>query len=197
MSDKRQHIIKLSAALMHSKGYENTKLSDILQAAEIGKGNFYHYFESKQELGLAVLDYIFSYWKYALLENILSADKDPDTKFNEMLVWVVNQQKRNQSKCGCVFGNLAVEMSEHDEAFRRKVESVFDQWTDKLARVFAEMIGPAAVNDQQIFKFAQSIVAMLEGGILLMKSKQDIAVLENVTELARTTVRHFVQQYKQ
>ena len=197
MSNKRQEIIKLAAGLMHSKGYENTKLSDILEAADIGKGNFYHYFTSKQELGLAVLDHVFSYWNYCLLENILSSEKDPVVKFDEMLEWVVNQQKQNHAKFGCVFGNLAVEMSEHDEVFRRKVESVFDKWTEKLAVVFGEMISSPAVAREKVLNFAQAIVAMLEGGILLMKSKQNIAVLENVAELARANVKQFVQQYQQ
>lgn len=196
MSDKRQQIINMSATLMHSKGYKNTKLSDILEAAEIGKGQFYHYFASKHELGLAVLDHVFGYWDHCLLGKILSSTKNPEDKFNDMLAWIVDQQERSQAKCGCIFGNLAVEMSEHDEAFRQKLEEVFDKWTDKLRLVIAEMIAPSSVDPGMIFNLAQAVVALLEGGILLMKSKQDIAVLVNVTELARGIVNNFVKQHK-
>jgi len=196
LSCKRQQIIGSTAELIHSKGYESTTLSDIMDAAQIGKGQFYHYFSSKHELGLAVVDYVFEGWNQRLLENILGSDKSPESKFNEMLEWVVQQQQRNQAKCGCVFGNLVVEMSEHDEEFRQKLKTIFEIWIDKLTHVLVEMIKPLSQEESaEIDKLAQGIVAMLEGGILLMKSKQDIKVLVNVTDLARVLVENFVQRH--
>jgi len=193
---KRQQIIGATTELIHSKGYESTTLSDIMNAAQIGKGQFYHYFSSKHELGLAVVDYVFEGWNQRLLENILSSQKGPESKFNDMLEWVVQQQKPNQAKCGCVFGNLAVEMSEHDEDFRQKLKTVFEKWIDKLTHVLVAMIKPLSQEESaEIEKLAQGIVAMLEGGILLMKSKQDIEVLVNITDLARVLVKDFVQRH--
>jgi TetR/AcrR family transcriptional repressor of nem operon len=188
--------VKATAILMHSKGYENTKLSDILEAAQIGKGQFYHYFSSKHELGLAVIDYFYQNWNRRLMEEILSSPKDPEMKFNEMLDWVVNTHRSNQAKCGCVFGNLAIEMSEHDEEFRQKIKFVFETWMEKLKPVLTGMIKePIRMDNAEIEKLAQGIVAMLEGGILLMKSKQDIEVLINVTDLVRILVNAFVQTH--
>ena len=106
-----------------------------------------------------------------------------------MLEWVVATHRSNSAKCGCVFGNLAIEMSEHDELFRQKIKAIFDLWTEKLKPIVAGMIAapyredPAVVN-----QLAQGIVAMLEGGILLMKSRQDIEVLTNMTNLIKTLV---------
>ncbi|MDR3563924.1 MAG: TetR/AcrR family transcriptional regulator [Negativicutes bacterium] len=196
MSNKRQDIVAATAALMHSKGYENTKLSDILETAEIGKGQFYHYFSSKHELGLAVIDFFFDNWKQRVATNILSSEKDPEIRFNEMLEWVVNNQMSRQAKCGCVFGNLAIEMSEHDETFRQKVNVIFETWVEKLKPILAGMVkSPSRAEPQEIDKLAQGIVAMLEGGILLMKSKQDIDVLINVTDLVRYLVNTFVKDH--
>jgi TetR/AcrR family transcriptional repressor of nem operon len=195
VSDKRQQIIEVTAVLMHSKGYGNTKLSDILEAAQIGKGQFYHYFSSKHELGLAVLDHFFSNWNRSLLEEILSSQMDAQSKLNAMLEWIVNQHKRNQAKCGCMFGNLAIEMSEHDEVFRQRLDSVFEKWVDKLKPVLIGLVSPFQANDTEIENLAHGIIAMIEGGILLMKSKQDIEALINVTEQARMLVNCFVQQY--
>lgn len=196
MLNKRQEIVVSAAALMHSKGYENTKLADILDAAQIGKGQFYHYFSSKHELGLAVLDHFFHNWNQRLMEKILGSDKDPETKINEMLDWVIEQQQRNQAKCGCVFGNLAVEMSEHDEDFRRKLEAVFETWVNKLKPVLAEMISPVQADPGEVSKMAQGIVAMIEGGILLMKSKQDLNVLVHITDQIKFLIKSFVQEQR-
>lgn len=196
MSNKRQQIIEVASAIIHSKGYENTKLSDILEAAQIGKGQFYHYFSSKHELGLAVIDYFFAAWNRRLMETILSSEKEPAVRFEEMLEWVVRKHRHDQAKCGCVFGNLAIEMSEHDEVFRQRVNTVFETWVERLKPVLTGMISaPFQAEAGEIDKLAQGIVAMLEGGIMLMKSKQDIEVLINVTNMARYLVNAFVQDH--
>ncbi len=196
MAGKRGEIIALTASLIHSKGYENTKLSDILETAGIGKGQFYHYFASKRELGLAVLDYIFANWNQRLMEDILGSDKDGATKIDEMLDWAIGQQRRNEARCGCVFGNLAVEMSEHDEAFRRKLDAVFETWTARLEPVLADMLAPARADAAELRGMAQAVVAMLEGGILLMKSKQDITVLLNIAGQIKFLIGSFVRQHR-
>ena len=193
MLTKRHEIIASAAVLMHSKGYENTKLADILDVAQIGKGQFYHYFSSKHELGLAVLDRFFENWNQRLMENILGSDKDANTKINEMFDWIIEQHRRNQAKCGCVFGNLAIEMSEHDEAFRSRLESVFETWESKLKPLLSELVSPVEVEPNELNRMAQSIVAMLEGGILLMKSKQDLNVLVNIIVQTRFLIDSFVQ----
>lgn len=195
MANKRQQIIEVAAVLMHSKGYENTKLSDILDAAQLGKGQFYHYFSSKHELGLAILDHFFANWNRRLMENVLSSQQDPKIKFDAMFEAIIELHRNNQAKCGCVFGNLAIEMSEHDEVFRKKLEAVFDIWTEKLKQVFDNMISPVQVESSETSKLAQGIVAMIEGGILLMKNKQDISALVNVAEQAKTLVDCFVQRH--
>ena len=58
------------------------------------------------------------------------------------------------------------------------------------------MIKAPHCNDPVVInKLAQGIVAMLEGGILLMKSKQDIEVLTNMTDLIRTLVNSYVHPH--
>lgn len=197
MSTKRQEIVISASALMHSKGYESTKLADILEAARIGKGQFYHYFSSKHELGLAVLDHFFEKWNQRLMEGILSSTKEPETKIDEMFAWIIEQHRRNQSKCGCAFGNLAVEMSEHDEAFRRKLSTVFEVWANKLKPILQDMLAPVQADPAEVDKMAQSIVAMTEGAILLMKSKQELEVLVNTTEQIKFLIQCFVEKQQQ
>jgi TetR/AcrR family transcriptional repressor of nem operon len=41
---------------MRLHGYQKTSLDDVLRESGVGKGNFYHYFRSKEDLGYAILD---------------------------------------------------------------------------------------------------------------------------------------------
>lgn len=194
--DRRDYIVSKAAELICSRGYENTTVNDILDAAQISKGQFYHYFSTKHELGIAVIDYLFEGWNKRLLEDILSKPNDPEERLNEMLQWIVNQHTLNQAKWGCPFGNLAIEMSPHDEAFRQKLHGVFELWIAKIKQLLDEMIEPAAKEfPGATQKCAEVIVAMIEGGILIMKSKQDIRVLVNMTEMIKETVSHFVKAH--
>ncbi|WP_407313085.1 TetR/AcrR family transcriptional regulator [Desulfosporosinus sp. SB140] len=195
MTSKRQEIIEAAAGLMESNGYENTKLSDILEASGAGKGQFYYYFSSKRDLGLAVIDYFFAAFKRELLGGILGSKGDPETRLNEMLEWIISFHQSRQAKCGCVFGNLALEMSEHDEEFRQKVNEVFKVWADRLGSVLEEMLEiSGSANPIEAGQLAQTIVAMIEGGILLMKNNQDIEILRDMIKWIRYLVGTYASE---
>ena len=52
---KRNAILDAAEHLLLTRGYEQTAIQDVLDALEMSKGAFYHYFESKSELVLAVV----------------------------------------------------------------------------------------------------------------------------------------------
>ena len=47
---KRNEILDAALQLVYTKGYEQMSIQDILDALQISKGAFYHYFNSKGEL---------------------------------------------------------------------------------------------------------------------------------------------------
>jgi AcrR family transcriptional regulator len=47
---RRLEIVQAAEKLFYMKGYENTSIQDVLLAAGISKGGFYHHFESKNKL---------------------------------------------------------------------------------------------------------------------------------------------------
>jgi TetR/AcrR family transcriptional repressor of nem operon len=189
MIDKRQQIIEIATKIVHSKGYESTSIQDILQAAQIGKGQFYYYFSSKQELGVAIIDYYFKIWHQLIVKNILEANKDPKVKIEEMLDFALQLHREDGCKSGCFFGNLALELSEHNELIREKLNQVFELWINHLTVILDEITQhedlPIKTANQNL---AQVIVSMIEGGILLMKNRQDIQALFNVADVIRKLV---------
>ena len=51
----RRKIVNCAAELIISQGYSRMRLEEVLRASSVQKGNFYYYFRSKDELGMAVL----------------------------------------------------------------------------------------------------------------------------------------------
>ena len=58
--DVRQHILEVAHPLFLRKGFTAVGLAEILAAAQVPKGSFYHYFGSKEAFGEAVLETYFT-----------------------------------------------------------------------------------------------------------------------------------------
>ncbi|KMY51189.1 TetR/AcrR family transcriptional regulator [Peribacillus loiseleuriae] len=183
---KKQEIITITRGIIHSKGYQATSISDILKAASIGKGQFYHYFSSKYDLGLAVVENLVQDLDQQLIDEIFHSKEEAKTRLNKMLDWNLASYMETKSKLGCAIGNLAIEMSEHDETFRVKIKEFFDKWISEVTDALTEMVKQNQLDPTtDCKKNAQAIVAMIEGGILLMKNQQDIEILVHVMDIIR------------
>ena len=51
----KEKIVAEASQLIHTKGFNNTSVQDILDAASVTKSNFYYHFDSKEQLGFDVL----------------------------------------------------------------------------------------------------------------------------------------------
>ena len=51
----RQAILKAAQGQFATRGYRETSVADIMEAADLGTGTFYNYFQSKEEVLLALL----------------------------------------------------------------------------------------------------------------------------------------------
>ncbi|MCA1032708.1 TetR/AcrR family transcriptional regulator [Bacillus timonensis] len=184
MASKVNDIICTVSTLFHTKGYENTKLSDILAETGIGKGQFYHYFKSKRDLGQAVIDHVISEMEECLFINILDQPEPPKMKIKKMLEKILTLQLEHEGKRGCPIGNLAIELSEHDPIFREKLACFFEQWEEKVQQILVEMQQDGELPPElNTAKKARSMIATIEGGLLLMKNKQDVEVFKDIIEM--------------
>ena len=53
ITDVRQHILDVAHPLLLRKGFTGVGLAEVLAAAKVPKGSFYHYFGSKEVFGEA------------------------------------------------------------------------------------------------------------------------------------------------
>lgn len=186
---KKQEIISIAREVIHSKGYHATSISDILHAAQIGKGQFYHYFSSKYDLGLTVVEDLIKEWDQTLIIDILQSTDEPKSKLNMMFDWAIKSHAEMDKKSGCPVGNLAIELSEHEEEFRVRINQFFNRWIGAIEVILEEMMEKNKLDSTiDAKKNAQAIIALIEGGILLMKNEQDVQLLINVIDVAR---KHF------
>ncbi len=176
----REAILAAASRLIHVHGYNNTSLDDVLRESGVGKGNFYYYFKSKEDLGYAILDQIIGSFMERTLEPCFS---DPEeqalAQVRCFLDRVLETQRARNCVGGCPLGNLAAELSDVHEGFRARLASVFAAWRDRLTDVLRVAQSRGTVDRTcRPEAVADFLVASLEGAILLTKLTKDIAVME-------------------
>src|SRR5262245_65461109 len=102
----REAIIEAATRLMHVGGYQNTALDDVLRESGVGKGNFYYYFRSKEDLGYAIIDRVFEGFIERTLEPIFAdGSGDPVAQIHTFLERVLDHQRKSNCTGGCPMGN--------------------------------------------------------------------------------------------
>ena len=82
----RSRIAKASWELFRRKGYQETTITDIIEAAGTSRGTFYHYFNGKDEL-LSTLSYMFDDFYREQLPLL-----DPETDSCDKLIALAPEQ---------------------------------------------------------------------------------------------------------
>ncbi len=176
MTEKREQIIKAASELIHVKGFNNTSIDDILQRTGVKKGNFYFYFKSKEELGFAVIEHHMEEFHRHCLAPILASEDTPFNKLIHVLDALETEQAEAHCCGGCPFGNMALELSDVHEGFRKRLQAIFQG----LADFFQNLLKEAAdelIDGVNLHEVSQFIVAGLEGGIMLAKVHKSIIPL--------------------
>jgi TetR/AcrR family transcriptional regulator, transcriptional repressor for nem operon len=175
----RERIVGAAAGLFALKGYHDTKLDEILRAAQVTTGAFFHHFQSKEELGFAVLDRHMEKRRQQLEQieqgQAPSARDEPLLRVFRRLDAIQEMvRRRHHKKGGCVIGNLSVALADTHEAFRRRLAACFDE----MAREFQPHLDAAHQTycprrSVDTWELARYIVAIVEGSIMLTRTHRD------------------------
>ncbi|MEO3810277.1 TetR/AcrR family transcriptional regulator [Sphaerisporangium sp. B11E5] len=175
-SDAKEKILTAARSLIELRGYSALGVAEICTAAGVPKGSFYHFFESKEALALAVID---GHWAVQLRDwtRVLHSDDAPLQRLRRLFEETEAAQRAGQQSCGtvsgCMFGNLTLEMSNQTEAIRERLQRIFDAQVDMVAAVVAEALDRGDVTVADPREAARSVVAQLEGQVLFAKLYND------------------------
>jgi TetR/AcrR family transcriptional repressor of nem operon len=190
----REAIVTAATRLMQIKGYHATSLDDVLTESGAGKGTFYHYFESKEDLGYAILEGIVARFLADTLDPCFSDPGGrPLSQIRCFLDRVVEIQRAGNCVGGCPLGNLASELSDVHEGFRARLAAVFSAWRARLTEALheAQRRGDASGSCRPE-AVAHFLVAALEGAILMTKLNKDIMVMEQCAQ----EMKHYLELYE-
>ncbi|WP_209022713.1 TetR/AcrR family transcriptional regulator [Rhodocyclus gracilis] len=136
--DTRNALIRCGVEILTEKSFAATSIGDILGRLNVPKGSFYHYFDSKEAFGCAVIDSYAEYFAHKL-DRLFGNDKEPPLqRIANFIADAERGMERYHFQRGCLIGNLGQEMNCLPEAFRDKLEATFVAWQRRLAACLRE-----------------------------------------------------------
>lgn len=132
----RDHILSSAQTIISGKGFSAVGLNEILKAADVPKGSFYHYFGSKEAFGEALLKRYFDRYLDAMEEQLARTDQTGAERL--MAYWSrwLETQATDDPQDRCLVVKLAAEVSDLSEAMRR----VLLQGTQDICGKLTEII---------------------------------------------------------
>jgi len=186
----RLRIILAAADLFHKQGIRATSPDEIIEASSTGKGQFYHYFKSKEGLVHEVLQTHIEALRAST--GFIKADVTCWEDLEQFYHSFVELQKRFHMSRGCPIGTVGNELSEDDELIRYDVLLIFELMKNRLATFFIKekakgRLSPEAEED----RMADFCIATLEGAMLLGKIKRDSRSVEAILKEALIHLKHY------
>lgn len=180
-TDTRSRILATARDMFHSRSYADVGIQEICTGARVQKGSFYHFFPSKRDLALAVIDDMADDWAHGFVAEAFDLALPPVERLDYMIDAAYYWQKASADMegrmPGCLFGNLALEMSTRDDVMRARLNAVFDKARDKFRATLDEAVATGALATMNTEATASAMLAYLEGIILLAKTRNDPEVI--------------------
>lgn len=169
----RERLVDVAMRRFWADGYRATPLSAILDEAGVNPGSLYHYFPSKQDLLIAVLDRYLDGIRPMLLDPVWEAHDDPI----ERVFGLLDAYRRNvvETDCayGCPIGNLALELADPDPPVRERIARNFAQWIDAVEACLEDARDrfPA---DCDLHALAVYVLTTMEGAVMQARAARSV-----------------------
>lgn len=159
----RDRIVEAAARVVHVRGFQSAGLAEILRIAGVPKGSFYNHFDSKQALGLVLVERYASFL-LTLLDEHLGEDGSAGVPGVQAFFHSFTEVAGRSEGAwhGDPLGNLAQEMASTDEPFRQALSQAFESFEARIARA---LDGRLSSPHQR----ARTLVALWEGYLLRAK----------------------------
>lgn len=187
---KADFLLEKGIALLWSKGYNATSVNDIVKAAEVPKGSFYFYFDSKEDFAVRAIEKYFDSHFYPSLEVLQDESFAPKQRllnFYDFRSSILKDEL--DCKMGCMGCNLASEMAEHNEAIRNIIVQ-----KGELVKGHISQVIEAAQNQGEISNTmnARNLTEFIEdagkGAMTTMKEMQSSYPIDNFMNMIKSVL---------
>jgi TetR/AcrR family transcriptional repressor of lmrAB and yxaGH operons len=183
-TDTRRRMLATAAELFHTQGYHATGLNQLVSAGGAPKGSLYFHFPGGKEQIAAEALRVSGLHLRDTLRALVTQAPDAASGVEAVVNALAQALLDSDFQRGCPLATVALDVASESELIRRSCADGYDSWHDVLAEyLVAQGISTEKAND-----LTTVVLASIEGGLLLAKTKKDIAPLRAIAGHLRATL---------
>lgn len=164
---------------MLAKSYHAVGIQEVLSAVDVPKGSFYHYFGSKEDFGVAIIEYYGQQLANALRTKLTDASLPPRQRLREYFANIRTYYAEHGCGQGCLVAKLATEIGNSSPRMRMALKEQFDCWTKLVAVCIAEAQQVGEIEPaHNPAALAEFIYSSWEGALIRMQVNHDLTALD-------------------
>ncbi len=164
----REKLVLAAEKLMLRDGYSATRVDEVISEAGLSKGSFYHFFDSKEALGLAALEHYYEDRVTRLATGSHAAEPDPMRRAHSFLEHASCVAK-DLWTTGCLLANFATDAA----GSSRVISAAVREKTSELRALLMDMLGPFVTPETTAADLADQFLIAIEGAIVLARIYND------------------------
>ncbi|QFU21083.1 TetR/AcrR family transcriptional regulator [Shewanella eurypsychrophilus] len=185
----RQHILDIGYKLIVAKGFSCVGLSQLLQAAEVPKGSFYHYFKSKEQFGEALIQGYFDSYK-SDLDNLFG--NTSLSGYERLMTYWQRWLTAQTQGCidqKCLVVKLSAEVADLSETMRLALLRGSAVVIQQLNDCIAVGVKDGSIAEQESQSTAEMLYHMWLGASLMNKLGHSSDALDRALETTKSVLQ--------
>jgi AcrR family transcriptional regulator len=180
----RRKVLEAAFVEFYANGFQGGSLNHIVEAAGTTKGALFHHFDSKQELGYAVLDELIGPLLLARWLAPLASSTDPLADIRRAFRRYVEEDiSTGMWLQGCPLNNLAQEMSPLDEGFHHRIDRLYTLWRERYTAALERGVAANTVKASIVPSHVAAAIVAAQMGIWGSgKSSRDTEVMRQAAD---------------
>ncbi len=167
-----EKLVCAAEELMLRDGYSATRVDEVIRKAGLSKGSFYHFFDSKEALGLAALEHYYADRVKRLATGSHATEPDPLRRAHAFVEHAFHVAEDLWAK-GCLLANFAADAA----GSSRVISEAIRKRTNELREFLTDLLSPCVTQEITATDLADQFLICIEGSIVLARIYDDPAYL--------------------
>ena len=187
----RDRLIAAASKFFLNGSYHSVGTADICAEASVNKGSFYHFFPSKTDLLIEVIDVRITAVEQ-MIAAIAQSDAQPARKILQLFDLPLSETGDAAAAAGTsgfFLGNLVLELASLNPSVQSAAERAFQRWTASIERIVLEFLAVEDIKGLDTSGAAEAILGLLQGGAVVAAAYNDPRKLRAFGHIAISLLR--------
>ena len=158
-NERKEQIMNAALLVLVDKGYESSRIDDIVSESGLSKGAIYWYYKSKKEIYLDLVNY----WvlRYSVvLNHIVEEGASPTQQLKDLFEYFINQYESNPEPFKVLAEFWSIAGKEVD--FKNKLQKVYSNFQELIEKIILNGVKSGTFKKVDVKITALSIMVNIE-----------------------------------